>query len=517
MMNFVITFTPAKTGWYVRLKYVALLAVMVVSPLVLSSASMAADGVDHDAVQTRFESSNYLKGVEAYRAGEYRQAFDAWSLGAYEEDAESQYNLGVLYLEGRGVERNAEQARSWFLRAAQKNHPEAQYNLGHMSLSGMAVEKDMDAALEWWRRSAEGGYAQAQFNYGRALYLGIRGEPDMVAGLVLIRRAATNGDARAQQFLDENKAEVAAVDDRPPVLDSVSPLAISGADPTDNTVSTEKRHTDDRVISQIKETTLAETETPVSRRAPQVIALEPLASPEVSDQSSGNQPVVRLLEEELPLVVALPPALPEMEENSAPVAEARPTVVTQARGRESASDTVVLAPDIGRQEVPAPPALNIVRDEAPVLHDYFLRTVDEDVPLYAGIDSSTAIDTLSGKTLLRVRTIEGDKLLVDALNRSEVWVLAMGTEIVDGLAFSRGKLVPMFNQPGGRQIGMLPQHQSMLLLERRKGWQKLSLVRRLNGWIDARSLAYSGETAPQLKARWEASLKGLALSKQRQN
>ena len=58
--------------------------------------------------------SNYNAGVEAYRNGDFRRAFDAWSLGAYEGVTEAQYNLGVLYLEGRGVENNIEQARHWF-------------------------------------------------------------------------------------------------------------------------------------------------------------------------------------------------------------------------------------------------------------------------------------------------------------------------------------------------------------------------------------------------------------------
>ncbi|MEE9446535.1 MAG: hypothetical protein V3V09_01125 [Arenicellales bacterium] len=151
--------------------------------------------------------SNYKAGVSAYQQGNFRRAFDAWSLGAYEGSAEAQYNLGVLYLEGRGIERSPEQARIWFLRAADNNQVEAQFNLGHMSLNGMATEKDVDEALSWWQKAAEGGYAAAQFNYGRALYLGVAAKADEAAGLVFIQRSAEQEDQRAIDFLAEHRAE----------------------------------------------------------------------------------------------------------------------------------------------------------------------------------------------------------------------------------------------------------------------------------------------------------------------
>ena len=158
------------------------------------------------------EKSNYEIGVQAFKDGDYRAAFDAWSLGAYEENPEAQYNLGVLYLEGRGVERDLEQARNWFLKAANKNQIEAQYNLGHMALSGLGMEKDTNEALRWWQKASTGGYPQAQFNYGRALYLGIGGKQDITEGLRLIRLAASQQDKRAQEFLDTSAEEIAEVE-----------------------------------------------------------------------------------------------------------------------------------------------------------------------------------------------------------------------------------------------------------------------------------------------------------------
>jgi hypothetical protein len=169
--------------------------------------------------------SNYALGVEAFQEGDYRRAFDAWSLGSYEGNAEAQYNLGVLYLEGQCVKADVDQARAWFTKAAHQNHPEAQYNLGHMSLNGLGVEKDVEAALRWWKRAAEGGYAQAQFNYGRALYLGIEGYVDKQGGLLLIRQAALKKDKRALEFLENNALEVAQIE--PQNIEKPEPEAVA--------------------------------------------------------------------------------------------------------------------------------------------------------------------------------------------------------------------------------------------------------------------------------------------------
>ena len=53
----------------------------------------------------------------------YRRAADAGDVGA-------QYNLGVIYREGEGVEADATQAVAWFRRAADAGYAEAQFNLG---------------------------------------------------------------------------------------------------------------------------------------------------------------------------------------------------------------------------------------------------------------------------------------------------------------------------------------------------------------------------------------------------
>ena len=54
--------------------------------------------------------------------------------------APAQFQLGVLYCVGRGVEKNLEDAVRWYELAAAQKHDMAMYNLGVMLLQGMGVE-----------------------------------------------------------------------------------------------------------------------------------------------------------------------------------------------------------------------------------------------------------------------------------------------------------------------------------------------------------------------------------------
>ena len=71
----------------------------------------------------------------AYGAGLLRHA------GAYFGDAEAQYQLGRLYLTGRGVEKNPTIAANWLTMAARKQHASAQAVLGEMLWSGKEVAR----------------------------------------------------------------------------------------------------------------------------------------------------------------------------------------------------------------------------------------------------------------------------------------------------------------------------------------------------------------------------------------
>ena len=113
---------------------------------------------------------------DAYREKAYTKAAELVRPLAEKGDAEAQYFLGTLYIEGTGVEQSDATAFLWFQRAANQGNAAAQYNLGASYATGAGVAKsDVDAA-KWFRRAADQGMAFAQLNLG-LLYAAGNGVP----------------------------------------------------------------------------------------------------------------------------------------------------------------------------------------------------------------------------------------------------------------------------------------------------------------------------------------------------
>lgn len=105
-------------------------------------------------------------GVEAYQNKNYDEAKKYWLMAAEQGDIEAQNNLGFMFYNGNGVQKDyTEAARYWRLSAEQGN-AEAQYNLASSYENGEGVPTDFAEALKWYKKSAEQGYASAQYALG---------------------------------------------------------------------------------------------------------------------------------------------------------------------------------------------------------------------------------------------------------------------------------------------------------------------------------------------------------------
>jgi len=76
-------------------------------------------------------------------------------------DAESQFALGLMYVDGKGVDKDPTTAAQWFLKAARQNHIEAQYRLGEMYQNGIGVKPDTSEAKLWLSKAAGKGLDKA--------------------------------------------------------------------------------------------------------------------------------------------------------------------------------------------------------------------------------------------------------------------------------------------------------------------------------------------------------------------
>ena len=121
-------------------------------------------------------------------------------LGAAEGgDAEAQYDLAVVYVEGRGDvddDERKEQALFWSTRAANQGHAGAMAELGSLYMG-----TDDAMALRWLRPAAEEGHGGAQINLGHMYAEGLGVPKDDTEAARLFRLAAEQGFAQAQYNL----------------------------------------------------------------------------------------------------------------------------------------------------------------------------------------------------------------------------------------------------------------------------------------------------------------------------
>jgi hypothetical protein len=93
--------------------------------------------------------ADFQSGEQAYKSGDYATALTAWRQSAEEGDALSQTELGKLFRNGRGVERNDKQAVHWWRKAAEQSVGDAQAALGYMYVFGYGVDRDQETAYAW--------------------------------------------------------------------------------------------------------------------------------------------------------------------------------------------------------------------------------------------------------------------------------------------------------------------------------------------------------------------------------
>ena len=100
-------------------------------------------------------------GYQSYLKGDYEAAYREWLPLAELGDVEAQFNLGVLYDEGAGVEQDLAIAADWYRKAAEQGFIDAQTNLGVMYYYGQGVTRDYQKAAEWFRLAAAQGDTEA--------------------------------------------------------------------------------------------------------------------------------------------------------------------------------------------------------------------------------------------------------------------------------------------------------------------------------------------------------------------
>ncbi len=143
-------------------------------------------------------SADFNKGLTAAQSGDFATALKEWKPLAGQGDADAQYNLGLMYLNGWGVPQDDKEAVYWYKLAAEQGDAKAQYNLGVMYDVGERVTQDDKEAVRWYTLAAEQEHAKAQYNLGVMYALGEGVIKDYVYAHMWGNIASMNGNDKGE-------------------------------------------------------------------------------------------------------------------------------------------------------------------------------------------------------------------------------------------------------------------------------------------------------------------------------
>lgn len=125
-----------------------------------------------------------------------------------EGETSAQYELGMMYYEGRGVPRNYEEAVRLFCKSARNEHVDAKFYFGKMCLECKGVQKMnsehvKSEGLFELRNVAYKDHVGAQLYLGKIYSEGEVVERDVAEAYKWYKMAATQGNEEAVKKLDE--------------------------------------------------------------------------------------------------------------------------------------------------------------------------------------------------------------------------------------------------------------------------------------------------------------------------
>ena len=103
---------------------------------------------------------------------------------------------GRMLMEGKGITRDSQAARSWFLKAAEQGSRDAKYELGEIYFNGIGTAPNYDKAFNYYLSAAEEGHAGAAYSVGNAYQNGYGVEANQEKAKQWYARAQALGKLR---------------------------------------------------------------------------------------------------------------------------------------------------------------------------------------------------------------------------------------------------------------------------------------------------------------------------------
>ena len=175
--------------------------------IVLALASPVHAQEASDRGDAPIDAASAGAAYESFLGGRYEEAIAIWLPLANAGDAASQFNMGVMYANGLGVDRDVSVAMDWWGRAARQLHVRAAHNLALAMLSGepmtdgLPVEPDFPGILRYLKIGSDAGYPNSEYTLGKLYAEGVGVEKDQRRAAELFLSASIKGFSKAQYNL----------------------------------------------------------------------------------------------------------------------------------------------------------------------------------------------------------------------------------------------------------------------------------------------------------------------------
>jgi len=171
-----------------------------------------------------------IQGFAAYNdEKDYPKAVELWTKAAEQRHAVSQYNLGICYLTGTGIEQDVYKAIHWLSESAEQGYEPAVETLNGLKKEAdsdkdddeelviIAGDKNLKEAVDLYNAEryadaapllvdlAEQGHTMAQFFYGMCLLHCMDSEENAAKAVCWLQKSADNDCTEAQEYLDKLK------------------------------------------------------------------------------------------------------------------------------------------------------------------------------------------------------------------------------------------------------------------------------------------------------------------------
>lgn len=142
----------------------------------------------------------------AYERGEFSVALAEWNTLSSQGEAEAMFNVGVLYLEGKGVLRDKAMAHKMWRQAASLGHSKSLHNLALGYIAGdvdtqLSAGPQYTRALDFLNQAANQGFANSLYTLGKMYGYGLGVDIDLDRKLEYFTKAANMGSVKAQYNL----------------------------------------------------------------------------------------------------------------------------------------------------------------------------------------------------------------------------------------------------------------------------------------------------------------------------